>query len=65
MGVGWGERLGGGEEKRGRETMVFWQKEKVRYFHCRIVKVSHFCCAAVFSSADLGTGTCHQFSSKV
>lgn len=65
MGVGWGGRMGGGEEKRGREMMVFWLKEKVRYFHFRIVKVSHSCCAAPFSSADLGTGTCHQFYSKV
>lgn len=43
-----GRGNGGGEEKRGREMMAFWQKEKVRYFHFRIVKISHFCCATVF-----------------
>lgn len=52
----------GGEESR--EMMVFWQKEKVRYFHFIIVKVCHFCCATIFPPLTLGLVTSFLLSFK-
>lgn len=62
---------GGGWERRGREKGdIFWQKEKMRYFHLRIIQTSLSFCAHSrcyrSPSLTLGLGlVIHQFNSKV